>query len=601
MSEERAERRLAAILAADVAGYSRLMENDEEGTLAVLKAIRREMADPKIAEHRGRIVKTTGDGMLVEFASVVDAVRCAAEIQRAMVDRNAEISEDRRIQFRIGVNLGDVIVDDSDIFGDGVNIAARLEALAAPGGICISGTVREHVGDRLPYTFEDIGAQSVKNLARPVRVFALSAGAVAVLPRVPNAGEIKPAAMTTAPRLSIVVLPFANLSSDPEQEYFADAVTDDVTTDLSRIHDSFVISRTTAFTYKGKAVDAKQIGRDLSVRYVLEGSVRRLGEQVQINVQLIDAETGAHIWADRFNTSRIDLETAEDEITTRLASALHLELVEAVGRRIEQEQAANLDARDFCMRGWAWHHRPVSATQLQEAERAFEQALVLDPGSADAKAGIALVMLNAGVVGVRTRDLGRCERLLNEALERDAHHARSLIAMGWVRQLQERFLESRILLEKAIALDRNSAGAQVRLGFTLQDMGECEPALPHFERAVQLSPRDPNQHWYYNGLGTCHLNLGNLDMAIEFLLKARSGNPRIYEFPLWLAAAYGLHGDFAEATGALAAFHELKPDITSLAKLRAFAPRLFKSNLQAVELREKTWMRGLRLAGLPEE
>jgi TolB-like protein/class 3 adenylate cyclase len=362
------ERRLAAILAADVAGYSRLMGADEEGTHERFKTHCRELVDPKITAHRGRIVKTTGDGMLVEFPSVVDAVRCAAELQRAMIDRNAEIPEDKRITFRIGVNLGDVIIDGDDIYGDGVNIAARLEALAEPGGICILRVVRDQTRDKLPYPFEDMGEQSVKNIARPVRVYAMSAAAVASTPLVaaqaqptlrrrgrrsqrlliaasvvvvlgipiaawwawPNANsptvsvqapaavspKVPPAAVSTpAQRLSIVVLPFANLSTDPDQEYFVDGITDDLTTDLSRIADSFVIARTTAFTYKGKAVDVKQIGRELGVRYVLEGSARRAGDKVQVNAQLIDAGNGAHLWAERFDTNRANLAQAQSEIT----------------------------------------------------------------------------------------------------------------------------------------------------------------------------------------------------------------------------------------------------------------------------------------------
>jgi adenylate cyclase len=373
-SGDRVERRLAAIMAADVAGYSRLMGVDEEDTLRRLNAHRGQLVDPKVIEHGGRIVKTTGDGLLVP--SVVNAVRCAAEIQRAMVDRNSEMTEDRRITFRVGINLGDIIVEDDDIFGDGVNIAARLEALAEPGGICISGTVYDHIGDRLPYAFDDMGEQSVKNIARPVRAFAMSAAVVAAtapvavqapsdpdrpsrVPRLavgrrrtgrarqPSAG----AAASAAPRLSIVVLPFANLSSDPEQEYFVDAITDDLTTDLSRIVNSFVISRTTAFAYKGTPVDVRQIGRELGIRYVLEGSVRRLGEQVQVNVQLIDAGSGSHIWADRFDTDRTNLAKAQSEITGRLARALYVELVQAVSRRIEEDNPLNLDASDLVMRG----------------------------------------------------------------------------------------------------------------------------------------------------------------------------------------------------------------------------------------------------------
>ena len=300
-------RRLAAILTGDVAGYSRLMGADEERTHERLKAHRRQLVDPKIKEHHGRIVKTTGDGMLVEFSSVVDAVRCAVEIQLGMVDRNAEISEDKRITFRIGVNLGDVIIDGDDIYGDGVNIAARLEALAEPGGICISRTVRDQIRDKLPYAFADMGEQSVKNIARPLRTYALGIAAVAALPPLtipaqPKSPPRRRRPRPAAPRLSMVVLPFANLSNDPDQEYFADGITDDLTTDLSRISGSFVIARNTAFTNKGKPVDAKQIARELGVRYVLEGSVRRAGDKVQVNVQLIDATTGAHLWADRFDT-----------------------------------------------------------------------------------------------------------------------------------------------------------------------------------------------------------------------------------------------------------------------------------------------------------
>jgi adenylate cyclase len=317
-------RRLAAILAADVAGYSRLMGMDEEGTLERLKAHRRRLVDPKIKEHHGRIVKTTGDGLLVEFPSVVDAVRCAAEIQRAMVDRETEMIDDGRIRFRIGINLGDIIADGNDIFGDGVNVAARLEALAEPGGVCISRVVRDQIRDKLPYAFEDMGAQVVKNIARPVRAYVLSAAAVAALPTVsaptvPRPTRRRAGPPRDVPRLSIVVLPFTNLSNDPEQEYFADGITDDLTTDLSRITHSFVIARNTAFTYKGKSVDVRQVGRELGVRYVLEGSVRRAGDQVRVNVQLIDAETGAHVWADRFETDRANLGGAQDAITGRLA------------------------------------------------------------------------------------------------------------------------------------------------------------------------------------------------------------------------------------------------------------------------------------------
>ena len=342
-------RRLAAILAADVAGYSRLMGVDEEGTLAALKAIRRELSDPKIKEHRGRIVKTTGDGLLIEFASVVDAVRCAVEVQQGMAARNAQVPEARRIEFRMGINLGDIIRDGRDIFGDGVNVAARLEALAEPGGICLGASAHEQVRDKLDLAFDDMGEQHVKNIARPVRVYALRAEGLAgaLQANVPSTAS-QPVAVA-APRLSIVVLPFANLSSDPEQQYFADGITEDLTTDLSRIEGTLVISRNTAFTYRNKAVDTKQIGRELCVRYVLEGSVRRSADQIRINAQLIDAETDAHLWAERFDGDTSDLFALQDEITSRIAVALHVELSKAEAAR----PTDNPDVLDYIFRGRA--------------------------------------------------------------------------------------------------------------------------------------------------------------------------------------------------------------------------------------------------------
>jgi len=373
-------RRLAAIFAADVAGYSRLMGQDEEGTHERLKAHLAQLVDPKIAEHRGRIVKNTGDGLLAEFSSVVDAVRCAVEVQRGMSDREPEVPEERRISFRIGINLGDVIVEEHDIFGDGVNVAARLEALAEPGGICISRMVRDQIRDKLPYTFEDMGEQSVKNIARPVRVYAVRAEAVADLP----ARAVRPSAQIpqppVAPRLSIVVLPFTNLSNDPEQQYFADGITEDLTTDLSRISDMVVISRNTAFTYQGKRIDTKQIGRELGVRYVLEGSMRRSSNQIRINAQLIDAETDAHLWADRFDSDIRDLFTVQNEVTTRIANALQLELILAEAGRCTE----HCDVLDYVFRGRSVYLKPVTADSHAEAIGWYEKALAVDPRSVEA-------------------------------------------------------------------------------------------------------------------------------------------------------------------------------------------------------------------------
>jgi len=326
-------RRLAAILAADVAGYSRLMGADEEGTHERLKAHLGEVVNPKIAQHRGRIVKNTGDGLLAEFASVVDAVRCAAEIQRGMIDRETEGPDERRIRFRIGINLGDVIVEEHDIFGDGVNVAARLEGLAEPGGICVSRVVRDQVRDKLDYAFEDQGDQEVKNIARPVRVYVWRPEGSAAVPTTSASSAASSSPAVAAPRLSIVVLPFANLSNDPEQQYFADGITEDLTTDLSRIAHSFVISRNTAFTYRNKPIDTKQIGRELGVRYVLEGSVRRSGSRVRVAAQLIDAATDAHLWAERFDSDTVDLFSLQNEITSCLGNALGVELIAAEASR----------------------------------------------------------------------------------------------------------------------------------------------------------------------------------------------------------------------------------------------------------------------------
>jgi adenylate cyclase len=650
------ERRLAAILAADVAGYSRLMGADEEGTHHRLKAHVRELIDPKIREHRGRIVKNTGDGMLIEFSSVVDAVRCAVEIQRGMVDRNAEIHEDKRITFRIGVNLGDVIIDRGDIYGDGVNIAARLEALAEPGGICISRVVRDQIRDKLPYPFEDMGEQSVKNIARPVRAHAISAGAVAATPLVappaqpsqprsrvslrraaiatsavavigiaiagwwlwpkgnpptalvqaPAAAspQSAPAVVTTpAPRLSFIVLPFENLSRDPDQEYFADGITDDLTTDLSRISGSFVIARNTAFTYKGKPADVKQIGRELGVRYLIEGSVRRLGDQVQVNVQLIDAEAGAHLWADRFDTDRTNLTEAQNEITGRLAKTLNVELYQAASRRIERERATDPDARDLATRAWARVLRgPQSAATLQEALQYGERALEIDPGLVEAKLDIAGILdgrLTNGWSSSVEEDQARAEKLLQEVLEDDPNNPRAHISLGVLRRFQNRLGEARIELETGIALDRNNTAAFRNLGLTLMQMGKPEEAIPYVEKSIRLSPHDPNIVHNYASLGLCHLLLGHADPAVEFLIKARAANPRIWWAHFWLAGALGLRGDAEEARTALADALKLKPEVNSLARLRASLPSTIGP--QYLALREKTLVVGLRRAGFPEE
>ena len=375
-----------------------------------------------------------------------------------------------------------------------------------------------------------------------------------------------------------------------------------MTTDLSRIADSFVIARNTAFTYKGKPVDAKQIGRELGVRYVLEGSVRRAGDQVQVNVQLIDAETGAHVWADRFDTDRANLAVADSEITGRLARTLNIELIVAAGRRIEQEKAVDSDARDLVMRGWAWWYRPASVANRQEAQRVFERALEIDPGSVSAKIGLGVVLARKIVNGWSSsaeQDKARAEQLLLEALERDVNSSWAHTAMGLLRRSQNRLSEARMEFETAIALDRNNAWAVFQLGPALMFLGQPEAGIPHIEKSIRLDPRYPNMAIRYWGLGACHLLLGHVDEAIDLLRKARAGNPRLYYVHFWLAGALGLNGELDEARAELADSLKLNPETNSLRRFRALNP--FVINPQHRALEEKTLDIGLRRAGFPDE
>ena len=605
MEAHSVERKLAAIFAADVEGYSRLMGINEVGTLHTLTAYR-VIADRLIAAHRGRIFNTAGDSVLAEFASAVDAVQCAIDVQEAIAKENVARLAAEQMRFRVGIHVGDIIVQGGNLFGDAVNIAARLEALAKPGGICISRVVRDQIRDKLPYRFEDMGELSVKNITRPVRAYAMNAAPLVLLPSVaapvePVVKEVsRPASV--APRLSIVVLPLANFSDDPEQEYFADGITDDLTTDLSRISGSFVIARNTAFTYKGKPVDVKEIGRELGVRYALEGSVRRTGERVRVNVQLIDTESGAHIWADRFDTDRADLAEAQNEITGRLARMLNLELVEDVGRRIELDSGADPDARDFVMRGWSWYYRPYSTASRQEAQRAFERALEIYPASVDARIGIAAVLaanVADGWSSTREQEEARAEQLLLEALERDQNCSMAHFAMGVLRRVQNRLMEAQIEFDAAIVLDRNNARAHLQLGNTLLFMGQPEAGTPHIEKAIRLNPYDPNSATFHLILGLCRLYMGQVDEAIDLLRKARAGNPRLPVVHFYLAGALGLRGDLDEARAALSDALKLKPEVNSLARFRAYRPWITNPPFWA--LLEKTINVGLRRAGFPDE
>jgi adenylate cyclase len=644
----RVERHLAAILAADVAGYARLMGEDEEGTLAGLRAWRHQVADPRIRERNGRIIKSTGDGFLVEFASVVDAVRCAVEMQREMAARNGDVPAERRLEFRIGINLGDIVAEDHDIFGDGVNVAARLEALAEPAGICISRVVRDQIRGKLPYSFEDRGEQQVKNIARAVRVYAMSPAAIAAteLAAVPQRRRVRPsfrlaiaaavivavggigggwwlwrqkpsvataaapapvtpAARATGqnsvvPRLSIIVLPFENLSHDPGQDYFADAITEDLTTDLSRIAGSFVIARNTAFTYKGIAVDVRQLGRDLGVHYALEGSVRRVADQVQVNVELIDATTGAQVWADRFDTDRRNLAEAQNEITGRLARTLNLELVQAVGRQIGNER--DPDAQDLIMRGWALYQRTQAASSREAARREFENALKIDPDSYEAKLGIAaavVVDLANGTSDHPDADEAKAEKLLSELLARNPNRAQLHDTTALLRRYQNRLAESRVEWERAIQLDPNDAVAYGQLGVTLMYLGDPAAAIPLEEKRIRLNPDDPNIALAYWSLGLAHLLQGHIPEAVDWLTKAHAANPHIYYVDLDVAAALALKGDLPGARSALAEAQKLKPEINSMVRQRA--RWAYTNNPAYRALAEKTVDVGLRLAGMPED
>jgi adenylate cyclase len=604
LSGERVDRRLAAILAADVAGYSRLMGADEEGTHERFKAQLRELVGPKISEHRGRIVKTTGDGVLAEFASVVDAVRCAAEIQRAMADRDLDLTEERRLRFRIGVNLGDVIADGGDIYGDGVNIAARLEGLAAPGGVCVSGTVRDHIGDRLPYAFEDMGEQSVKNIARPVRVYALRPEGVAGVPTTSMSPSTSSSPLVAAPQLSIVVLPFTNLSDDREQQYFADGITEDLTTDLSRIAHMLVISRNTAFTYRNKPVDTKQIGRELGVRYVLEGSVRRSGNRVRINAQLIDAETDAHLWAERFDGDALDLFALQDEVTSRIAVALNLELVAAEAAR----PTAHPDARDYILRGRAARLRPNSREVCAEAISLFEHALALDPQSAEAQSLLASALMARVVAGMAdsvSADIARAEGLAGQALAASPGNWLSHYAKGEVLRAQGRLEEAISEYETVLTFDRNQVEALAAIGRCKIFIGPIAEAIPAQEQAIRLSPRDPMIGFWYFRIGEAHLLQSHIDEAILWFERARNANPRIPFFHSHLASACALKGETERAAAALAEARKLATEGTysSIARvrLRASESQRRGARPEIRALYEATHFAGLRKAGMPEE
>jgi adenylate cyclase len=529
---------------------------------------------------------------------VVDAVRCAVEIQRGMAEREPDEPEERRIRFRIGINLGDVIVEEHDIFGDGVNVAARIEALAEPGGICVSRMVRDNVRDKLDYTFEDLGEQRVKNIARPVRVYALRCDGMAGVP-LASSSPATSASPIAAPRLSIVVLPFDHMGSDPEQQYFADGITEDLTTDLSRIAGMVVISRNTAFSYRNKPIDTQQLGRELNVRYVLEGSVRRSGDRVRINAQLIDAETNTHLWAERFDHYIDDLFILQDEVTRRIAIALNAELVSAEASR----PVDNPDVLDYILRGRAAldNYTKPRRESLAAAVRLFEDAVALDPGSVDAKALLATALM-ARVLGQVTvsvtSDMERAEVLVEQALAASPRHAVAHFANAQVLRAQGRYETAIPEYEAAIALNPNWVLAVAALGQCKFLAGSIDEAIPAQELAIRLSPRDPRiVNWYWR-IGMVHLLKSRTDEAIRWLEKARSTDPAAAGPRAWLASAYALKGEIQRAEYELAEARKLSDDnrYFSIAKLIQVAP--YAPNIGA--LAEATYFAGLRKAGVPE-
>ena len=636
-------RKIAAILVSDVVGYSRLAGADEDRTLARLRALRSDLIDPTISVHHGRIVKRTGDGSVIEFRSVVDAVRCAIEVQHAMVERNAGVALDKRIEFRIGIHLGDVVEEsDGDLMGDGVNIAARLEGVCEPGAICLSEDAYRQVKGRLDLAVTDLGQTQLKNIAEPIRVYSLRVGVPAeakptkpaepmtsVAPKrrstlAPLAVGIaallvliggaawwfldvnRPAAVASktpgeAARISIVVLPFANLSNDPAQDYFADGVTENLTTELSRLHNSFVIARNTAFTFKGKSLDAKAIGKELGVRYVLEGSVQRDANRVRVNAQLIDAESGAHVWADRFEEDVADLFKLQDEVVARLARTLQVELVNAEAQRSLHDRPRNPDAIDLTMRGFALLNQPVTKANRYEARDLFEQALTLDPTNADALAGAANADDQDYIYGWSDQSVDLYARSMQRAnqallLNPDQPYARYTKANLIIFKAKPNDAASanEIIAEAEATLraDPSFATAYLPMAGAETLLDRYEQAISHLEQAMRISPRDSNLGLWHSSMGRALLGLRRTDAAVQEGLKSIDSGYRTVLSYAGLAAFYAAADKMPEAKAALTEAMKLNPKL-SVAWFHAHFPTYIES---PPSMRE-----ALIKAGLPEE
>ena len=576
MAEKRAQRRLAAIMAADVVGYSGMMEADEEGVRARLRGLRAELIDPRIAADGGRIVKTMGDGMLVEFPSAVDAVRNALDISAAVRRRNADLAENERIEFRIGINVGDIIVEADDIHGDGVNVASRLEGLCNPGEVFVSGTVYEHTTGKLEASFDDLGEQTVKNIARPIRVYrvrALSEGAADTV-------RSQSARLALPDKPSIAVLPFDNMSGDPEQEFFADGVVESITAALSRIRAFFVIARNSAFAYKGRAVNVRQIGRELGVAYVLEGSVQRAGARVRITVQLIDTEGGVHLWAQKYDGALDDIFDLQDRITEQVAGALEPSIRLAEIERVQRKRPQDLGAYDYTMRAM----RHVWMLEKDEASQALvllEKALTIDPDYPLALALAGWCWAQRSVYNwVDDIGLAKANALAHaeKAANLSSDDPLILAVLGAVHTFARNFGAARVLLERAVTIDPNAAWALSRLGWLEAYADRPEAARGYFERALRLSPLDPMNFNNYVGLGSARQVAGQDSEAADFFLRALQERPNAHWIHRNLAAALHAAGRMAEAEASRAVLRTTHPDLT-VAKFKeamVFSPRVLE-------------------------
>ena len=588
----RVVRRLAAIVAADVAGYSRLMHCDEEATHAKLTALLADGVTPAIAGHGGRIVKNTGDGFLAEFPSAVQAVRAAVQFQTRIKELTIGDAEDSRIALRVGVNIGDVIVEPHDIFGDGVNIAARLEAIAEPGGICISSSTYDQVRGKVGIEFTDLGEQTLKNIDRPVRAYTL----VRDEPSLGTKGGSTTPSPPSAPRLSIVVLPFANIGADPEQDYFVDGVTESLTADLSRIAGAFVIARNSAFSYKGKSIDVRQVGRELNVRYVLEGSVQRAGNRLRVSVQLIDAETGNHLWAERFDKPIADLFDIQDEIVSRLANTLDAQLTEQEAKRSERSPHPN--SMDLYFQGKALFYKGWTPDYLAQARGFLERALNLDPGNIDALVGMASVDLAFAATFMtddRAARLAMAETTLMKALSCASNHALAHMLWGSVQMRTNRAAQGIAECERALTLDRNLADAHGLIGLGKYFVGRGAETEAHICEAIRLSPRDIFAYRWLMFVGCAKLQLGRDAEAASWLLRSIEANRNHPIAHTTLAAALALLGSVDQARAAAKTGLALDPSFS----LRRFRDGASTDDPTYLAGRERIY-EGMRLAGVPE-